>query len=71
MWLSEQHPSYQIEKKSKMYDPKYNGGIRYPRTKDGWKADWHNSGTPIQWIYHIEQMYIAPIVPPWNAYLGK
>ena len=30
-WLNEQHPEYQEEKRSKMYDPHFNGGVRHDR----------------------------------------
>jgi len=70
MWLAEQHPSYQLEKKAKMYDPKYNGGKRYPRTRDDYKADWYNSGTPVEWVYYLESRG-TDTVHPWTAYSGR
>lgn len=53
-WLEKQSTEYQWEKRSKMYDPMWNGGVRHARTKDQWRREWYNSGTPVEWVYFLE-----------------
>lgn len=64
-WLAKASVEYQFEKRAAMYDASRNGGKRYKKLENGAKAEWHNSGTPVEWVYRLEERHESGVTP-WD-----